>query len=75
MPARGISEEEIVDVLRSGTPAPASHGRLAKEKIYPFGTAWRGRIYPQKKVRVVYVVEEGLMVTVTAISYYGRWED
>ena len=73
MPVRGISEEEAVDVLRSGWPVPASDGRLAKEKVFPFGSLWRGHPYVQKKVKVVYVEEEGTMITVTAYAYYGKW--
>ena len=74
MPVRGISAEEIENVVRTGTSTAASYGRLAKEKVFPCGKSWNGRIYEQKKVRVVYVVEEGVAVTVTAISYYGNWE-
>ncbi len=74
MPVRGISEEEIEDVLRTGSPVPALQGRLAKEKVYTFDRTWQGRAFAQKKVRVVYVVEEEAFVTVTAIAYYGRWE-
>jgi hypothetical protein len=74
MPVRGISEEEILDVLRSGWPVPAASGRLAREKVFPFGSLWRGRPYAQKKVKVVYVEEAGAVVTVTAYAYYGEWE-
>jgi hypothetical protein len=75
MPVRGISEEEILDVLRSGQPVPAASGRLAKERAFPFGSLWRGRRYTQKKVKVVYVEEEGAIITVTAYAYYGEWEE
>ena len=74
MPVRGISQEEVFDVLRSGRPAPAAAGRLAKEKVLPFASLWRGRPYAQKKVKVVYVEEEGTMIAVTAYAYYGKWE-
>ncbi len=74
MPVRGISEEEISDVLRSGHGVPAAGGRLAKERVFSFGSLWRGRRYAQKKVKVVYVEEEGAMITVTAYAYYGEWE-
>jgi hypothetical protein len=73
MPVRGISEEEVLDVLRSGWSVPSARGRLAKEKVFLFGSSWRGRRYAQKKVKVVYVEEEGAMITVTAYAYYGEW--
>ena len=47
-------------------PVPAASGRLAKEKVFLFGSLWRGRPYTQKKVKVVYVEEEGATITVTA---------
>ena len=43
MPVRGISEEEILEVLRNGWPVPAASGWLAREKVFPFGSLWRGR--------------------------------
>ena len=33
---RGTNEEEINDVINTGTPIPAKYNRLAKAKIYPF---------------------------------------
>ena len=72
---RGVSLAEIEDVLASGHPARAARGRLAREKVYPFQALWQGRFYEQKKVKVVYVVEQGTAWTVTVISYYGRWEN
>ena len=75
MPARGISEDEIVEVLRGGVPAPASFGRLSKEKVFRFDSMWQGRSYSQKKVKVVYVEDDDAMVTVTAYAYYGSWRE
>jgi hypothetical protein len=74
MPVRGISPEEVLDALRSGWPVPAADGRLAMEKVFLFDSIWRGRPYAQKKVKVLYVEEEGTMITVTAYAYYGKWE-
>jgi hypothetical protein len=74
MSVRGISEEEITEVLLGGSSLSATRGRQAREMVFPYRSLWRGRWYAQKKVKVVYVEEEGVAVTVTAYAYYGEWE-
>lgn len=70
---RGVTAEEILDVVVTGRPVPAELGRFAREKTYDFRADWQGRYYEQKKVKVIYVVEAGEAWTVTVISYYGKW--
>ena len=70
---RGTNEAEILDVLATGTSVPARQGRLARTKVYPFARVWRGRVYPQKRVEVYYVVAPEGVVTVTVYVFYGRW--
>jgi hypothetical protein len=55
---RGVSLEEIKDVVASGSLAPAGLGRSAREKVYLFRSSWQGRYYEQKKVKVVFVMEK-----------------
>ena len=71
---RGTTEDEIAEVLAKGLPDIARPGRRAKSLIYPFGRAWGGRTYEQKKVRVIYVLEEDDTVVVTVYVYYGSWQ-
>jgi hypothetical protein len=33
---RGATSEEIIDVITSGRPIPAKHGRFGKSKIFDF---------------------------------------
>jgi len=68
---RGASADQIVDVLRTGTPVPARGGRLAKAKIYDYHGVWKGRHYDQQMVKVVYLVEGDVLITVTVVVYYG----
>ncbi len=75
MSIRGIAEDEIRATLQSGFSVAAHNGRWAREKLVDFNRTWAGRFYPQKRVRVAYVEEDGRLFTVTAIAYYGRWED
>jgi Domain of unknown function (DUF4258) len=73
MPIRGISPQEVELVLQHGASTLARGGRKAKEMVFPYSANWLGRIYPEKKVRVVYIEEEEEIVVVTALAYYGRW--
>lgn len=71
---RGTNEEEIKDVLEFGFPIPAKYGRLRKAKVYEFGQRRHNRHYEQKRVEVVYTIEENAIITVTVYVFYGRWE-
>lgn len=73
MPFRGISTEEVAEVLRRGQEAQARGERRAKEMVFAHEQLWAGRHYDQKKVRVVYMVEDDEIVVVTVLAYYGRW--
>ena len=72
---RGTNEEEIKDVINSGTPIPAKHGRLGKAKVYDFEHKRHDKFYEQKRVEVIYTVEKDIIVTVTVYVFYGKWED
>ena len=71
MPFRGVSAEEVAEVLRRGEEAQARGERRAKEMVFAHGKIWAGRHYDQKKVKVVYVIEEDEIVVVTVLAYYG----
>jgi hypothetical protein len=71
---RGSNEEEIRDVINTGTFIAARYSRLSKTKIFEFKEKRQGRYYDQKKVEVYYAVEGDIIVTVTVYVYYGRWD-
>jgi hypothetical protein len=71
---RGASEEEIKDVIRTGFDIPAKYGRTGRAKVYQFKQERHGKYYEQKRIEVFYIVEEDLVVTVTAYVFYGKWE-
>lgn len=73
MPERGVSEDEVREVLARGQPAEARGGRQALELVFPYNTYWQGRFYEQKRVRVVYAEEGPDQVVITVYAYYGRW--
>ena len=72
---RGASESEIEDTLVTGISFSAKHGRFGKAKVYDFGQIWLGTYYEQKRVQVIYAVEDDVIVTVTVYVFYGKWED
>ena len=71
---RGTNEDEIKDVIETGFTIPAKYGRIGRAKVYNFKRKRQGKYYDQKRVEVFYVIEEGLVVTVTVYVFYGKWE-
>ena len=71
---RGTNRNEMVDVITNGINIPAKHGRNAKAKTYKYGRKWRGRLYSQKRVEVIYVKEGETITTITVYVFYGQWE-
>ena len=71
---RGTSRAEIEDVVKNGFPIPAKRDRLGKARIYEFKQEWLGKHYEQKRIEVIYILEEEVVVTVTVYVFYGKWE-
>jgi hypothetical protein len=72
---RGANEEEIKDVLLTGFSIPAKYNRLGKAKVYNFQQHRQGQYYEQKRVEVMYFVDEDVVITVTVYVFYGKWEN
>ena len=47
---------------------------LGKRMVFAEGYDWKGRFYPHKLVRVIYVEEPEKIEIVTVYVYYGTWE-
>ncbi len=71
---RGASEDEIKQVLNVGSEIPASKNRLAKTMVFNFNLFWNNKFYEQKKIDVIYTIDNNLIVTVTVYVFYGKWE-
>lgn len=71
---RGTSEEEIIDVIKTGFAIPSKYGRIGKAKVYEFKPKRQNKFYEEKRVEVFYIVEEDRIVTVTVYVFYGKWE-
>ncbi len=72
---RGTDDVEIKDVIETGSPLSTRSGRLRKTKVYAFNRERFGKTYPQKRVEVVYVMEQDVAVTVTVYVFFGEWKD
>jgi len=70
---RGATEDEIQMVLSSGNEVQAKKGRKSKEMVFEYGRQWLGKTYSQKKVRAIYVEENGEIIVITVKVYYGKW--
>jgi hypothetical protein len=65
MPERGVSEDEVRQVLARGQPAEARGGRQALELAFPYNTYWQGQFYEQKRVKIIYAEEGPDQVVIT----------
>lgn len=70
---RGANESEIKDVISNGDVVPAKQNRLARTKVFPFDQDRLGKHYAEKRIEVVYVIEDETIVTVTVYVFYGKW--
>ena len=68
--ARGCSEAEIEEAIRTEPRAAAELGRLECRKSYPFHDVWNGTHYEMKEVRPIFVGEHHRIVVVTVYTYF-----
>ncbi len=71
---RGANFEEITDAIENGFFIFAKNNRLAKAKVFPFERERLGKFYKEKRVEVIYLIEDNVIVTVTVYVFYGEWK-
>jgi hypothetical protein len=73
MAQRGVTLEEIQQVLRSGWQATDCRpGTLGKVLVLPGAAEWEGRFYDEKEVTVYYKVKDNRIILLTAKARYGH---
>lgn len=72
---RGVSIEEIENVIYNGIPVKAKQDRLGKVLVFNFNKVRNGKYYEHKRVEVYYIIEYEAIITVTVYAFYGRWEN
>jgi hypothetical protein len=70
---RGADQDEIIETLKNGFDVLAKHDRLSKEKVFPFNTVRNNKYYEEKKIQVIYTIENNEIVTITVYVFYGKW--
>lgn len=70
---RGATEIEIRDVLETGTPLIVKNDRLGKEKVFQFEEVLNGKYFKQKKISVIYTIENSIVIVITVIVKYGTF--
>ena len=70
LPFRGVTEDEIVEVIHSEDWFLVDLGRLECRRDFPFAKEWNGKIYATKQVRPIFVEEETEIVVITIYTYY-----
>ena len=74
MAERGVTEEEIEEVLRTGSTIQGRIGRQITTKVLTEGYERLGRSYAHKEVQLVHVFESGAIIIITVKTRYGRFE-
>ncbi len=54
---RGVSEDEVIEAIRTSSWQPAELGRLECRKDFPYKREWNGKFYKTKQVRPIFVEE------------------
>lgn len=71
---RGTNQEEIIEVINTGSSITAKYDRKGKSKIYNFNQKRHNKFYEQKRVEVFYTTQRDVIVTVSVYVFYGKWE-
>lgn len=71
---RGANKSEIIDVILNGNKTSAKLNRLAKFKVFDFNSLRNNKYYEQKRIEVIYTIENDTYVTITVYVFYGKWE-
>ena len=65
---------DIFEDAGEGKEFHAKSGRLGKFKVFDYKRKLEGRFYQQKRIEVIYVCEGNTLITITAYSFFGKWE-
>lgn len=68
--ARGATEQEVTETIRTRPWTSAEGGRLECRKDFSYGREWNGKAYSTKQVRPIFVEEAKAILVVTVYVYY-----
>ena len=67
---RGVTEDEVIETIRSSSWELAELGRLECGRDISYEDEWNGKFYATKQVRPIFVDEQDEIVVVTVYVYY-----
>ena len=67
---RGSIEQEVVEAIRESPWEPASRGRFACRRNFPYFNEWNGKLYETKQVQPIFADEAAEIVVVTVYTYF-----
>jgi len=67
---RGVSEEEIIETIRTSEWKPAELGRLECKKDFPYRKEWNKIYYNKKQVKPIFVEEDDEIFVITVYTYF-----
>ena len=70
MKARGASEEDVVEAIRTGQKEPARRGRAQFRLNRPYGKVWGGSTYAFQQIVTIVAEEPDCLVVVTVLTFY-----
>ncbi len=68
--SRGVSDQEIVEAIRTAPWTRAASGKLECRKNFEYNQEWNKKWYSTKQVRPIFVDEKEEIIVVTVYSYY-----
>ena len=70
MKLRGVSEDEVIETIRSSEWIFIEDNRYFAEKEFIYRNIWYGHWYLYKKVKIIFAEEEDRIVAITSLSFY-----
>ena len=67
---RGISNEEVKDIILTEKWLEGEYLRYYAVKIFGYKKSWEGKHYQYKEVKVIFKEENGKIIVITAIARY-----
>lgn len=73
MEQRGVTENEIEQVMNSGEPvSDARVGTFGVRLAFPYSSNWEGQFFEEKEVTVYYKKVNQEIIVLTVLARYGK---
>jgi hypothetical protein len=62
-------------MYNAGFDIPVKRRRRGKAKVYIFNKKRLDTFYKQKKIEVIYTIDNDKIITITVYVFYGKWKE